>query len=302
MADSSRNRSKLRWPIIFTISIVTVNVALMVVWIVVFATLNVISGLAIGTAGFSLILVFLTVYFIYSINVVRLNQRQANFIDSVTHELKTPIASLRLYLETLEMRELNREQRREFYGVMENELERLNQLINQLLEVARLDAIGQDMAPEDISLEPLLRRCASTASAHHKCDESEVFSYEFEPVVIHARPIILEMIFGNLIDNAVKYSAPDPKIQIKVRAGDQGRVLVSVADNGCGIRQEDQKKIFKIFYRSENELQRTKKGTGLGLYIVRTLVRMLKGKINIRSQVNGPGSIFEIDLPGRTEA
>lgn len=302
MAESSRNRSKLRWPIILTISIVTVNVALMVVWIVVFATLNVISGLAIGTAGFSLILVFLTVYFIYSINVVRLNQRQANFIDSVTHELKTPIASLRLYLETLEMRELNREQRCEFYGVMEQELERLNELINQLLEVARLDAIGQDMAPEDIALEPLLRRCASTASAHHKCEESEVFSYDFEPAIVHARPIILEMIFGNLIDNAVKYSAPNPKIQIHVRAGDQGRVLIRVADNGCGIRQEDQKKIFKIFYRSENELERTKKGTGLGLYIVRTLVRMLKGKVNVRSQANGPGSIFEIDLPGRTEA
>ena len=187
------------------------NVALMVCWIVLLAQVSWWGALTIGTIVFSVILAGLTLYLFLSIKEVRLNQRQANFIDSVTHELKTPIASLQLYLQTLQMRALDESQRGEFYHVMETELHRLDHLINQLLEVGRLDAIGQGTEPEDVMLEPLLRRCAAIACTHHDRLGDDVFHFDVEPAVVRARRLVLEMIFGNLLDNAIKYAGEDPR-------------------------------------------------------------------------------------------
>ncbi len=184
---------------------------------------------------------------------------------------------------------------------MEAELNRLNSLINQLLEVGRLDAIGHRYEPVDVPLEPLLRQCAKSASVHHKRDEERVFHFDVEPVVVHARPMVLEMIFGNLIDNAIKYGATEPAVDVHVRVGTRGRVVTRICDNGEGISPSQRKKIFKMFYRGGSELERTQKGTGLGLYIVRTLVHMLKGTITVQNRESGKGSIFEVSLPGRAE-
>jgi signal transduction histidine kinase len=257
--------------------------------------------LAIGTVGFSVILCGIAVYMMIAVKEIRLNQRQANFVDSVTHELKSPIATLRLYLETLQLREIEQPQREQFYGVMEGELTRLNSLINQLLEVGRLDAIGHRYEPVEVPLEPLLRQCAKSASAHHKREEGQVFTFDVEPAVVHARPMVLEMIFGNLIDNALKYGAAEPTVEVQVRVGERGRVVTRICDNGDGIPPRQRKKIFKMFYRGGNELERTQKGTGLGLYIVRTLVHMLRGTVTVQNRVSGKGSVFEVSLPGRAE-
>jgi two-component system, OmpR family, phosphate regulon sensor histidine kinase PhoR len=107
------------------------------------------------------------------------------------------------------------------------------------------------------------------------------------------------MIFGNLLDNAIKYAAPDPAVAVEVRIGKPGRVVTRICDNGSGIPPNQRKKIFKMFYRGGNELERTQKGTGLGLYIVRTLVHLLKGKVSVQDRAGGKGSVFEVDLPGR---
>ena len=277
----------------------TLNVTLMVFWIVLLAERDSISGLAIGTVAFALILLGLSFYLFLTIKEIRLNQRQENFVDSVTHELKTPIASLQLYLETLQMRTLDSQQRDEFYSVMEHELRRLDRLISQLLEVGRLDAIGHQSAAEDISLAPLLQRCAQIACTHYQCAEDDVFSYDVQPAIIHARRMILEMIFGNLLDNAVKYGGDSPAVEVQVRVEDRGRIVVRIADNGEGIPVDVSKKIFQIFYRGGSELERRKKGTGVGLYIVRTLIHLLKGSISVRDRNGQPGSIFEVELPGR---
>jgi signal transduction histidine kinase len=230
---------------------------------------------------------------------VRLNQRQSNFVDSVTHELKTPIASLRLYLDTLRLRHVEPRQQAEFFNVMDAELIRLDHLISQLLEVARLDAIGQESDPEDIELEPLLHRCADLAALHHKRVAADVFTFDIEPTVIHARRMPLEMIFGNLIDNAVKYGAAQPKVGISVRLTDAGRVVTRITDNGEGVAPHQRNRIFKMFYRGGSELERRQKGTGVGLYIVRTLVGLLKGTVRVLDRPDGPGSLFEVNLPGR---
>ncbi len=297
-----RKTRTLHWPITLSALLMASNVALMVCWIVLLANRNSWTTLTIGVVVFALILVGLTFYLVLTIKEVRLNQRQANFVDSVTHELKSPIASLKLYLETLQMRSLDRPQREEFYQVMEEELKRLDRMISQLLEVGALDAIGHKAETEDISLEPLLRRCAETASAQHKCALADVFTFDIEPAVIRARRMVLEMIFGNLLDNAIKYSAEKPAVDIQVRVMDRGRVVTSICDNGEGIPADIRKKIFRIFYRGGNELERTQKGTGLGLYIVRTLVHILKGSVKVDDRLGRPGSIFEVDLPGRAEA
>src|ERR1700730_2894556 len=184
---------------------------------------------------------------------------------------------------------------------MEGELTRLNSLINQLLEVGRLDAIGHRYESVEVPLEPLLRQCAKSASAHHKREEGQVFTFDVEPAVVQARPMVLEMIFGNLIDNAIKYGANEPTVEVQVRVGERGRVVTRICDNGDGIPPRQRKKIFKMFYRGGNELERTQKGTGLGLYIVRTLVHMLKGTVTVQNRVAGKGSVFEVSLPGRAE-
>ena len=302
MSAYFRKRRTLHWPITLSVVLMTLNIALMVCWIMLLAHLESWTGLTIGTVVFSLILVGLTIYLVLSIKEFRLHQRQVNFVDSVTHELKSPIATLKLYLETLQMRHVDEGQRAEFYNVMEAELQRLDRLISQLLEVGRLDAIGQESEAEDIELGPLLRRCAQRACVHHKCADDDVFSFDLEPAVIHGRRMVLEMIFGNLLDNAIKYAAQSPVVDVQVRVKDRGRVVTRIYDNGDGVPAGAGKKIFKIFYRSGNELERTQKGTGLGLYIVRTLVHMLKGTVNMHNRIEEPGSVFEVELPGRAAA
>lgn len=280
----------------------TLNVALMVCWIFLLAQLGSWSALTVGTIVFALILVGMIFYMFLTVKEVRLNQRQSNFVDSVTHELKTPIAALKLYLETLQIRELSDDQRVDFYRTMEHELQRLDHLISQLLEVGRLDAIGHQTEPEDIDLDKLLRRCAVSACAHHKVNAESVVSFDTVPVTVHSRPVVLEMIFGNLLDNAVKYAGTPKEVQVEVRMKDDGYVRVQIIDNGEGVPADLRKQIFKMFYRSGSELERRQKGTGLGLYISRTLAHILKGNISVHDRADGPGSVFEVELPGRPES
>lgn len=299
MAEFTRKRRTLHWPITISVSLMMLNVALMVGWIVLAAQIKEWNILTIGTIAFALILVGLTFYMVLTIKEVRVSRQQANFVDSVTHELKSPIASLRAYLETMQMRSLSDEQRSEFYGIMEAELTRLNRLINHLLEVGRLDAIGQESEPEDIPLGPFLQKCVESACTHYGVDAEKVVHFDMEPAIIHGRPLVLQMIFGNLLDNAIKYAGDDPSVEVQVIMKSRHRVLTRISDNGEGVPSNLRKKIFQIFFRAGDELERKRQGTGLGLYIVKTLVHIMKGKISVRDRGNQPGSSFEVELPGR---
>jgi two-component system, OmpR family, phosphate regulon sensor histidine kinase PhoR len=293
-----RSRSTLHLPITLSVVLMVLNATLMVCWIVVLAQTTGWGALITGTVVFAVILAGLSFYMVLMIKEVRLNQRQANFVDSVTHELKSPIASLRLYLETLQMRTVADEQRGQFYAVMEDELERLDHLITQLLEVGRLDAIGQQSEAEDLAMPELLRKCGIAACAHHKRDPATTIVYETTPAVVHAPRIVVETIFRNLLDNAIKYGDDPPVVTVQL-AVDRGRMIARIADNGQGVPPELRKQVFRMFFRAGSELTRTKKGTGLGLYIVQTLVRQLKGRISVHDRPGQPGSVFEVDLPGK---
>ena len=299
MSSWLRTRTTLRLPITLSVVLMTLNVILMICWIVLLAQAAGWGALIVGVVVFALILVGLSFYLFLMIKEVRLNQRQANFVDSVTHELKSPIASLKLYLETLEMRSVSEEQRGKFYRVMDQELERLDHLITQLLEVGRIDAIDQQSEPEDILVDSMLRRCGGAACAHHKRDEAETVTYDLQPAVLFARPLVVETVFRNLMDNAIKYAGDPPRVEVSVRVTDRGRVLTRIADNGAGVPPELRKHIFGMFFRGGSELTRRQKGTGLGLYIVNTLVRQMKGRVTVHDRPGQPGSVFEVDLPGR---
>jgi signal transduction histidine kinase len=294
-----RTRTRLRLPITLSVVLMALNVTLMICWIVLLARQTGWGALIIGVVVFTVILVGLSFYLFLIIKEVRLNQRQANFVDSVTHELKSPIASLKLYLETLEMRTVTEEKRSQFYHVMGEELDRLDHLITQLLEVGRLDAIGAQSVPEDIPLEAMLRKCGTAACAHHKRDELVTVAYDLQPAVIHARPLVVETVFRNLMDNAIKYAGDPPRVEVQVRVTDRGRVVTRISDNGDGVPPELRKRIFTLFFRAGSELTRRQKGTGLGLYIVHTLVRQMKGRVSVHDRPDQPGSVFEVDLPLR---
>ncbi|MFO0946694.1 MAG: HAMP domain-containing sensor histidine kinase [Planctomycetota bacterium] len=301
MSGIMRSRRTLHFPITLSVVLMVLNVALMVCWIVLLAQLYWWSALTVGTVIFVVILVGLVLYLILAIKEIRLNQRQANFVDSVTHELKSPIASLRLYLETLQLRTVNEEKREYFYQVMVDDLDRLDRLINQLLEVGRLDAVATEAVQEDIAMEPLLKECAHAACMQYKRPDTSI-RFETVPAVVRGGKLALEMIFRNLLDNAFKYSGEEPEVEVQMVMKGNHRVITRISDNGPGVPLDIRKKIFGLFYRGGTELTRSKKGTGLGLYIVYTLVRKMGGKVSVHGRGKSPGSVFEVELPGRIES
>jgi two-component system, OmpR family, phosphate regulon sensor histidine kinase PhoR len=253
--------------------------------------------LTVGSACFVLVLVGVVWYLILSIKTINLNQRQSNFIDSVTHELKSPIASLKLYLQTLRLHELSREEQTRFYRHMLEDVERLDQLINHLLDAARLDkAAVEPQAEEDVDLSQLLRQCGETVSLRYRLAEDAI-RLDARPCWVRARPVELEMIFRNLLDNAAKYADEErPRIAVEVRRDGEWAVA-RIADNGRGIPRHLRHKIFGRFVRLGLELERKKKGTGLGLYIVHTIVRRLRGKVSVLDGNDETGTMFEVRLP-----
>jgi len=292
-----RKGSPLYLSLTLAIVLMTINIALMVVWIILAARQSYWGTLTIGTIAFSLVLIGLSIYLFLTIKERQLSRRQINFVDSVTHELKSPIASLRLYLETLQIRSLEPTKRAEFYHVMDVELKRLDDMINQLLQVARLDAIGKYTEAEDVCLKTLLENCAKSTSDLHRLVHEDVFDIQVDPYIVSAPQIVLDMIFGNLLDNAIKYGGPVPKVWIRTSIDRSRRVEIYISDNGAGVPPGIRSNIFKLFFRGEDELQRTTKGTGVGLYVAHTLIQKLRGKVTVDERVSGKGSTFKIELP-----
>jgi two-component system, OmpR family, phosphate regulon sensor histidine kinase PhoR len=296
---SSRRRS-LGWTITLGVVMIVLLVALTIGWVLLTGAARYWVVLAIGTVFLVLVLLGVVLYLVLSIKEIRLNQRQANFIDSVTHELKSPLASLKLYVQTLERRRVSEEQQSEFLRFMLRDLDRLDMLINHLLDAARVDQAPSEGEVEDVELSKLLRNCAETACQRYRLP-AETVRLDVAPTVVRGRPIDVEMVFRNLIDNAVKYSGDVPEVQVESHANGNGRIITRISDNGRGIPASLRRKIFGRFVRLGSELERSKQGTGLGLYIVRTLVRRLRGDITLRSRIGVPGTTFEVELPGRAE-
>lgn len=299
------SRRSLSLAIILAVVMIVLLVVLTVGWVLVnvFAALrnSDTAGvywtlLTIGTLFILLLVVGVVMYLALSVKAINLNRRQSNFVDSVTHELKSPIASLKLYLQTLNRRQLGEREQAEFYRAMLEEVDRLDRLITHVLAAGQLEAGHIDGEREDVALEPLLRECAEMACLRYRMP-SEAVRLDVEPCLVRARRLDLDMIYRNLIDNAVKYAGPHPQVEITVRL-EQGWTVTRVSDNGRGIPPDMRRKIFGRFVRLGTELEREKPGTGLGLYIAHTLVRRLRGTIRIHDRGTEPGAVFEVRLRG----
>jgi len=240
-------------------------------------------------------------YLILSIKAINLTRRQSNFIDSVTHELKSPIASMKLCLQTLSRRQVGLEEQAGFFRFMVEDLDRLDRLINQLLDAGRMESGGLDRDQEDVPLAPLLRDCANTVCLHYRMPV-ETVRFDIEACTVRAWRLDLDILFRNLIDNAVKYGGREPQVEVTLRPLPPSRAVVRIADNGRGIPHKFRHTIFNRFERLGLELEREKAGTGLGLYIVRTLAKRLHAKIRIRDRDAGPGTVFEVQLRGAIPA
>jgi signal transduction histidine kinase len=228
-----------------------------------------------------------------------LNRQQTNFILSITHELRSPLAAARLQMETLAMRELGRDKQKEIIQGALNDIDRLNALVENILIAARIEDRKFRIHKERTDLGELI------ASLIHK-DQFEVrdkrkVNLQIQPgVFANIDRFSFPSIVINLYENAVKYSGPDSSIDIRLKESN-GKVTLSVADQGIGISEADKKLIFKKFYRIGKEETRTTKGTGLGLYIVKYLSELHGGTISVRD--NSPkGSIFELVLDNSESA
>jgi len=295
-------RRSLSWPITLAAVMIVLLVALIIGWVLLAVAASQYADywwavLAIGTTFLVLVLVGVVVYLVISVKEIALNRRQSNFIDSVTHELKSPIASLKLYLQTLSRRTINETQRAEFHQMMLEDLERLDDLINHLLDAARLDQRAIETEVSDVDLPAVLALSVKTACQSHNQPES-VVELKTTPAMVRGKPVDVEMIFRNLIDNALKYSGDKPQVVVECRVTPRGVVVTRVSDNGPGIPLPLRSKIFRRFVRLGSELERSKPGTGLGLYIVDTLVRRMRGKVIVRGRSGQSGTVFEVQLPG----
>jgi two-component system, OmpR family, phosphate regulon sensor histidine kinase PhoR len=223
---------------------------------------------------------------------LRLAERQKNFLLSVTHELKTPLAANKLFWQTIEKRELTLDQKKEIVQQALQENNRLEQLIDNILNASRIENKALQLVKEPLELSELIQQIADRfqkrnpeVSVHLELDKN---------VFIQSDRFLIETVLGNLIENAIKYGGPQPKITCYLSKVDKG-VKFGVKDEGPGIPTDKRKAIFTKFFRGENEETRSQKGTGLGLFITSEFIKILGGTINYHE--NKPtGSNFEITL------
>jgi two-component system sensor histidine kinase SenX3 len=292
------------------VGLIVVAVALTVAWQILAApqaepTRAVSSARAIvyffGSLLFLLLIAGLVLIVLLLLREVRLNERQSNFVSAVTHELKTPVASLKLYLETLEYREVPPERRADFYKTMRQDIERLNATINNVLNAAMYtDRPVADPRPLDLAR--VARRAAELTLTRHQLPKPSIRFEGPDSLRVMGDAQALETAVLNLLDNAVKYSKDRVEIEIEVWGDADGQAHVRVRDHGIGMSRTHLPFIFTRFYRIGAEVRRSRTGTGLGLFIVRAIVKGHRGAIAVDSPGPDRGSTFTITLPGLLDA
>ncbi len=294
----------LGWPISLGVVLIVSVVALTVGWVLVSITAALGSQNAaffwavfgVGVALLVTLLAGVIIYLALTVKAVALSQRQSNFIDSVTHELKSPLASLKLYLQTLTTRPVPHEQQGDFHRFMLQDVERLDGLIDHLLDAARTIHRKPRGSGEVTALTPVLEQVRAGAVQRYAIPDDAVRVVCEPGLTVRGPETDVEIVFRNLVDNAVKYSLPDPRVEMIVTV-DRGRVIVRVVDNGPGIPAAQRNAVFRRFVRLGSELERSTPGTGLGLYLVRSLVRQMRGTVTAKGRLTQRGSIFEVELP-----
>ncbi len=257
--------------------------------------------LVLGSLFFLVVMVGLVWMCVWLVREMRLNQRQRAFLDAVTHEMKTPLASFRLYLDTLRRHDLEPERRAKFLERMREDLDRLDATVGQVLSAARAEEVRPGVMSGRVDLVAVIRECIRDVLERHQLPRDAVSLESAAESQVRGDPGELQLVFANLLENAVKYSEHPVEVRVEVSEFKEGRVRVAIADSGIGIPQGELRKIFQRFYRVGRDVQRTAAGLGLGLFIVRNLVRRQGGRVVARSEGSGEGSRFVVTLRAAAE-
>jgi signal transduction histidine kinase len=299
----SGRRKSIVFFVTFGACLVVLAIALNVGWILL--NWRQLALLILGFIFFVVIIAGLVLNTTFLVREIRRNEQHDAFINAVTHELKTPLASIRLYLETLQTREVDEARRRDFYNVMLEDSNRLLRTVEQVLHAGRTGDRRRHLSKSVIDLGEMVRESVELARTRYAL-APDTLSFT-ERLREGERPLILgdadelRAAISNLLDNAVKYSDGEVLITAEVCAVDERRVAVRVSDHGIGIPHAQLKRIFKRFYRAPGLFMKRFKGTGLGLFIVRSIVKKHGGRAFAESEGEGHGSTFTIQLPRTTK-
>jgi two-component system sensor histidine kinase SenX3 len=298
MRITSRKKT-IAFAITLGVLVAAVALILNVSWIVL--NWREVIPLILGVIFFGFIIAGVILNTIFLVREVRRNEQQDSFLNAVTHELKTPITSIRLYLETLQQREVDEAQRREFYQVMLEDTQRLMGTVDQVLRAARVVQKNAVLNKSEVEVGPLVQDAVELArSRHHLPPEAMAWELDGKPaerLSVAGDRDELSTALSNVLDNAVKYSQKDPHIRVEVVTPDLNKVLIKVQDNGVGIPSGDLKRVFKRFYRVLTPGSTQVKGSGLGLFIVRAIARRHGGNAYADSEGAGKGTSVTIELP-----
>jgi two-component system sensor histidine kinase SenX3 len=293
----TRRAKKIAFFVTLAAFLVGLAVALNVTWIVL--NWREVVPLVLGVIFFTLIIAGLVVYTVFLVREIHKNEQQDSFLNAVTHELKTPIASIRLYLETLQTRQLSEAQHQDFYRIMLEDTDRLMGTVEQILKAGEARQASSKKNWEQVDFSAIVAETVDlTRLRHHLPDEGLQFAGSAdEKIYLRGNPQELRTAVFNLVENAVKYSGEKKEIEVDLLTPDIDTILLRVRDKGVGIPNPELKRIFKRFYRVASSANGRVKGTGLGLFIVRSIARRHGGDAFAESEGTGRGSTFTLRLP-----
>lgn len=257
-----------------------------------------VAAVVLGIVLFGILIAVLTLNTIFLVREIRRSEQHDSFINAVTHELKTPITSIKLYLETLQSRPVEDEQRREFYGVMLEDVGRLLGTVEQVLKAGQV-VQSRPLRRLRVDVREVLTECVELARRRHYLPDGQMrlesFAGTDSPRVLGDAEE-LRIAFSNILDNAVKYSTRTVDIRAELLQ-EGGDLLVRVSDHGVGIPPAELKRIFRRFYRVPLRSAMNIKGTGLGLFLVKSIARRHGGDAFAYSDGLGKGATITIRLP-----
>jgi len=277
--------------------LVALTIALNVSWIVL--NWREVVPLVLGVILIGFITAGVVVNTIFLVREIRRNEQHDSFLNAVTHELKTPIASLRLYLETLDSRQLDETKRREFYHNMLEDTDRLLGTVEQVLKASEVRQRSTRKNWTEVDFGKLVHEAVEITRSRHRLRAEELLlqNYSADEMLVLGNAEELKTLLHNLFDNAVKYSDERKDIAVEIKTPTLDTISLSVHDNGTGIPKGELKRIFKRFYRAQSAKTKQVKGTGLGLFIVRSVARRYGGDAYAESAGEGQGSTFFVRLP-----